>query len=135
MSKLYIETPVSVRPEKAGPHFCFDPNGFIKNNPIALRYDKVTNRWFNGSDEYHPEFWLRPVSAQEIFDKEKALMMYVNQKHTQKECIGFIDGIDNLLPTIVLLKEENEKLQARIRELDVANWNLSAEIEKLKNPF
>lgn len=60
--KNYVKVSVETElPDKSGEYFCIDPNGFAPDCNTVFRYDKATSRWFDGSDNYHPSHWLKPI--------------------------------------------------------------------------
>lgn len=53
---------------------------------------------------------------------QEELRKYINDKHTQEECVGFIDGIDTVFE---LLKSERSKetdLWKMLDEINVIMW-------------
>lgn len=133
MSRLYIETPVSVKPEKSDFYFT--------NLANLTWFNSLKGFWTSreGNEIGDVEWWLRPVSAQEVPSDEDIKQFAENQfpdfHNTQNE-VDFINGAqymrDTLLPTIVLLKEENEEMERCLDEAVLAGQQYRSEITSLK---
>lgn len=120
---VYLETPASEKPEKSGLYFCFDPNGFTKNQLSVFRFDTITNRWFEdfGSDEYHPDVYLRPVLVTEVPDEKEVMDIMLHEFPEGLYGMDFINAAERggklmliqLLPIIALLKEERDDWKSK----------------------
>lgn len=64
---------------------------------------------------------MKEETPQEQCDKylEEVLTKYVKEKHTQDECIGFIDGYKAQEEKIKALEEEIERLNEEVSELEI----------------
>lgn len=137
MSKIYIETPVSVKPDK--------------EKYYGVIFFGETDHEIIGSAEYSNEFgfhaemqdcsgithWLRPVEAQEVPTIKDFSDWYRNrclEKAAPPTLIESVEWMrDTLLPTIVLLKEETDSLKSTIHTDNTqVILNLEKEIASLK---
>lgn len=56
------------------------------------------NAWHCSFSNNEPTWWLEEVELPS--EVEKPLLEYVINKHTQEECIGFIDGFNKAIELI-----------------------------------
>ena len=146
MKTVYIQTNANKAPEKSDTYFCFDPNGFIKNSKVSLRFDISTGRWFNGSDEYHPDIYLSPVEVEDLVSdeeiKSKSLRWHkksfengMRSSDATSYYHGFTDRqnqLTSIISEIDMLKAKNINLERDLKASVSVGKQLAEHIEILK---
>lgn len=137
--KNYVKVSVETElPDKSGEYFCIDPNGFVPNCNAVFRYDKATNGWFDGSDNYHPSHWFKPVPTTEkpsaLPKCESGCKVFTGGeiKH-HEDCVFYPESLTKLNADIIATQQsEIARLKAELKYRFVRFEEEQSKAESLK---